>query len=299
MTALHHPLRGALLALASFGAYACADVSIKALGANLNSFQVMFVAAACTLPFVLGQIFWMDRRASLRPSLPHLTLARMAITLCGSAFVTYSFTHLPLAQCYAIFFTMPLMITVLAWPLLGERIDPWRGVLVLLGFSGVLIALQPGSTDFRLAHLTAISGATTGALNSLLLRKIGHREKAGVILFYPVIGQMVGAGLMMPFVWLPMNGHELSLGVLLGLLSTVGGLLIIAAYRMAPAIVVAPMQYSQILWASTLGLIFWQERPDLATMIGIGVIIAAGLMLLFAAGRERPAKGRSPGAIAS
>ncbi len=131
------------------------------------------------------------------------------------------------------------------------------------------------------------------------MRKIGHREKAGVILFYPVIGQMVGAGLVMPFVWLPMNGHELSLGVLLGLLSTVGGLLIIAAYRMAPAIVVAPMQYSQILWASTLGLIFWQERPDLATMIGIGVIIAAGLMLLFAAGRERPAKGRSPGAIAS
>ena len=288
MTPLSTPLKGALLSLASFGAYACSDVSIKALGQNLNSFQVMFLSALATLPFILAQIFWMNRRASLRPNLPGLTALRVVITLCGSAFVTYTFTHLPLAQCYAIFFTMPLMITVLAWPLLGEPIDARRGFFVLLGFAGVLIALQPGTTEFRLAHLTAIGGATTGALNSLILRKIGHREKAGVILLYPVLGQIAGAGLIMlilPAIWRPVSLHDGQIVVLMGLLGTVGGLLIIAAYRAAPAIVVAPMQYSQILWASTLGLIFWGEVPGLMTAIGIGVIIAAGLLLLHAAGQ--------------
>ncbi len=284
------PLRGALLSLSAFCAYACSDVSIKALGRDLNSFQVMFFAALCTLPFVLGQIYWMDRKASLKPVLPMLTLGRVVISLFGSAFVTYTFTHLPLAQCYAIFFTMPLIITLLAWPLLGEPIDPVRGMIILLGFGGVLIALQPGSTHFQLAHLTAICGAVTGALNSLMLRKIGHREKAGVILLYPVVAQVIGAGMVMPFVWHPLSLHDWSIGLTMGFLGAAGGLFIIAAYRAAPAIVVAPMQYSQIMWASALGLIFWGERPSLATTLGIGVIIAAGMMLLLAAGRRQPAK---------
>jgi S-adenosylmethionine uptake transporter len=300
MTQPNSHLRGALLSLASFGAYACSDVTIKALGQTLDSFQVMFLSALATLPFILAQIFWMNRRASLRPNLPGLTALRTLITLCGSGFVTYTFTHLPLAQCYAIFFTMPLMITVLAWPLLGEPIDARRGFFVLLGFAGVLIALQPGTTEFQLAHLTAICGATTGALNSLIFRKIGNREKAGVILLYPVLGQIAGAGLIMlivPTIWQPVSLHASQFVVLMGILGIMGGLLIISAYRVAPAIVVAPMQYSQILWASTLGLIFWGEVPGLMTAIGIGVIIAAGLLLLHAAGRTHRIK--SPDAAAN
>lgn len=287
MPPLTSPLRGALLALASFCAYACSDVSIKALGHGMTSFQVMFFTACCTLPFILLQIFSRDRRANLRPNLPGLTALRVVNGLFGAAFVTYSFTHLPMAQCYAIFFTMPLMITVLAWPLLGEPIDPLRGVIIVAGFGGVLVALQPGSTTFQLAHLTAICGATTGALNSLILRKIGHREKSGVILLYPVLGQMLGAGLLMPFVWQPLTGGDWYIGLQQGVLATAGGLFIIAAYRTAPAIVVAPMQYSQIFWASLLAFAFWGERPSQATAMGIGIIIMAGIALLFAAGRRQ------------
>lgn len=280
-------LRGAFLSLGAFVAYACTDVSIKALGQNLPSFQVMFLASVCTLPFILAQIFWTDRRASLWPQLPGLTAIRVVISILGSGFVTYTFTHLPLAQCYAIFFTMPLMITLIAWPMLGEPIDPLRGLIILVGFGGVLIALQPGSTSFQLAHLTAICGAATGALNSVLLRKIGHRETAGVMLLYPTAFSALGAGLIMPFVWQPVSGHDLQIGLQMGLLGTLGGLLIIAAYRVAPSIVVAPMQYSQIFWASILGFLFFGEVPGEMTAIGIGVIIAAGMALLFVAGRSQ------------
>jgi S-adenosylmethionine uptake transporter len=288
MHSLHIPLRGALLALASFFAYACTDVSIKALGHGMSAFQVMFFAALCTIPPVLMQIFWVDRKASLRPALPGLTALRVVISVIGSAFVTYTFTHLPLEQCYAVFFTMPLIITVLAWPLLGEPIDPLRGVIILIGFVGVLIALQPGSTSFQLAHLAAVGGAITGALNSLILRKIGHREKAGVILLYPVLAQLLGSGLIMPFVWQPLTAADWYVGIQMGFLGTAGGLFIIAAYRTAPAIVVAPMQYSQIIWASLLGYVLWGERPTLYTTMGIAVIVAAGMALLFVAGRRAP-----------
>ena len=107
MTKPSHLLKGALLALAAFCVYACSDVSIKALGRGMNSFQVMFFSALCTVPFILGQMFWQDRLASLRPNLPGLTAIRVLISLFGGGFVTYTFTHLPLALCYAIFFTIP------------------------------------------------------------------------------------------------------------------------------------------------------------------------------------------------
>ncbi len=287
--AINSNLRGAFLSLGAFFAYACTDVSIKALGQNMSSFQVMFLAAACTLPFVLAQILWTDRRASLWPRMPRMTLLRVAIGLIGSAFVTYSFTHLALAQCYAVFFTMPLMITLIAWPMLGEPIDPLRGVIILVGFGGVLIALQPGTTEFQLGHLTAICGAVTGALNSLLLRKIGHGESSGVILLYPTLAQFLVAGVLMLFVWQPISLTDVQVGLQMGFLGTMGGLLIIAAYRVAPSIVVAPMQYSQIIWASALGLIFFGERPSVMNTVGICVIIAAGLALLLVAGRHQPA----------
>jgi len=283
-------LRGSLLALASFGCYACCDVSLKALGAaHLHSFQVAFLSALCTLPFVLGQIFWTNRTeltpAAFRPALPGLTLLRGVITLLGSGFVTYAFTHLPIAECYAIFFTMPLLITLLAWPLLGEPIDPKRGVLILLGFVGVLIALRPGQTQFQFAHLIAACGAVTGALNSLLLRKIGHRERSGVILLYPLLFQG-GVGAFLAYgVWQPMTPQDWAIGFQIGALGSFAGILIIAAYRCSPAIVVAPMQYSQIVWASTLGVIFFNEVPKPATVSGISVIIAAGLLMLWVNGR--------------
>lgn len=282
------PLRGALLSLAAFGLYACSDVSIKALGLGMSSFQVMFFGAAFTLPWIIGQMALSRPRPSLRPRLPGLTALRVAITLVNAALVTYTFTQLPLAECYAIFFTMPLMVTVLAWPLLGEPIDLKRGLLVLLGFAGVLIALDPQATDFRLAHLTAILGATLGALNSILLRQIGTRESAGVMLLYPVAAQAVAAGLTLPFLWQTPDPSAYLVAAGMGLLGTLGGFAIIAAYRIAPAIVVAPMQYSQILWASALGILVFDEWPTRAAILGIGVIILAGILLLVLAREPEP-----------
>jgi len=290
------PFRGALLSLAGFSVYACADVSIKALGLSLDPVQIMFMAALCTLPWILLQTYVMERRISLWPVLPGWTVVRVLITVVNSWLVTYTFTHLPLAQSYAIFFTMPLLITLLAWPFLGEPVDPVRGLVILVGFCGVLIALRPGEVTLQPGHLTAICGAMRGAVNSLILRKVGIRESTGVILIYPAVAQVLVTALVVHSVWHPMAGHIWQISLLQGFLSTLGGVLVIAAYRCATAIVVAPMQYSQVICAGILGAIFFDELIEPMTLLGIAVIIGAGLALLTQANRGATGKSGLAGA---
>lgn len=276
-------LVGALLALASFGLYACSDVTIKFLGLDMTAVQIIFVASLCTLPMILVQAVTSPGGLSLRPALPGLSGLRVVLILINSVFVSYTFTKLPLAQAYAIFFCMPLLITLLAVPVLGEKLDVARVLAILVGFSGVLIALRPGSVPLQFAHLTAFVGATLGATNSILLRMIGSRERPAVMLLYPTLAQVVVLSCVMPFVWHPMTVEHWSLAALIGLLSVFGGLFIIAAYSRSAALVVAPMQYSQIIWGAGLGVLIFGETMDGFMILGISVIIAAGIYLLWRA----------------
>jgi S-adenosylmethionine uptake transporter len=278
-------LTGALLGLASFGLYALCDVTIKFMGQDMTSVQVIFVAGLCSLPFILAQAAMAGGDRSLRPVLPGWVALRVGLILVNSVIVSYTFTRLPLAQAYAIFFCMPLLITLFAVPMLGERLDLPRLLAVLTGLAGVLIALRPGSEPMALAHLTAIMGATLGALNSIILRLIGGRERAAVMMLYPALAQAIVLAAVMPFLWQPMSALHWGLGGMIGLFSTVAGLAIIRAYVRAPAIVVAPMQYSQIIWAAALGALIFGEAMDGPMILGIGVIVGAGLFLLWKAGR--------------
>lgn len=281
-------LQGALLSLTAFGVYAVSDMTIKFMGQGMMAVQIIFTAALCSLPFILAQAALSAGGLALRPALPGWTAVRIALIVVNSVLVSYSFTKLPVGQAYAVFFCMPLLVTLLAVPLLGERLDPPRLLAILAGFSGVLIALRPGVGAVQFAHLTAIAGATLGALNSILLRKIGNRERPAVVLLYPAAAQVLILGCLMPWVWQPMDAFHWALAGVIGFLSTIGGVMIITAYSRAPAIVVAPMQYSQIIWGALAGALIFAEVMDAAMILGIGVIIAAGLYLLWKAGQPSP-----------
>lgn len=297
MTVARAPFRGALFGLACFGSYACSDMSLKFLGQNIPAMQVVFLTGLFVLPWVVARTLAVEGPTGFIPRLPGWMAIRLAITFVNGVFVTYTFSHLPLAQCYAVFFTMPLIITVLAGPVLGEPIDLPRGLIVLMGFVGVIIAVQPGSVPLELAHLTALGGATMGAMNSLILRKIGTRERTGAILFYPPLFQTLVLAFVMPFVWQPVAVHQWAVGAGFGVTATMGGIFIIAAYRRAPAIMVAPMQYSQIIWASLGGVLFFDERPTWAAAIGIAVIVLAGLTLLWLSSGDKRDKVSANAAI--
>lgn len=279
-------VQGALLGLSSFGLFALADVTIKFMGLGLSPVQIIFTAGLFSLPLIVLRAISAEGNLSLRPKLPLWSIIRVALILVNSIFVSYTFTKLPLAQAYAIFFCMPLLITVLAVPLLGERLDLPRILAILLGFSGVLVALRPGHSVLQLAHLTAILGATLGALNSLILRNTGKRERPSIMLLYPAMAQVIVLGAIMPWFWQPMDPFTWSLAALLGFLSVAGGILIISAYSSAHAIVVAPMQYSQIIWGALCGAFIFGEKMDALMVLGIGVIVAAGLFLLWTSGQS-------------
>lgn len=271
---------GSLLGMSAFGLFSISDASLKWLGAGLNPFQVLFFSCLFALPLILTYAIISDPHQALRPRYPRLTLFRALLAVFNSAVVIYAFGALPLAQAYAIFFTMPLFTALLAVPVLGERLTLLTTGAIVLGLVGVLVALQPGRMPLEWAHLAALTGAMSGALNSALIRRT-RDESYLVLVLYPMGAQLLAAAIAMPFVFSPMTGRDLAVTGLQAMGGVFGMILFIAAYRRATAATVAPMQYSQIIWGTIFGALIFGETPTLATGLGIALIIAAGLVVLF------------------
>jgi S-adenosylmethionine uptake transporter len=277
------PLRGALLGLAAMAVYAVNDNIIKFLGGGFNPFQIMFFSGLAAVPLVMIQMVLDPAQGSFRPRLPGWMAIRCAVALVNAIFVVYAFGKLPLAQCYAIFFTAPLMVSLLAAWWLKEPISVARGIAVLVGFVGVIIALQPGQQPLQWAHLAAVIGAIAASFNFVILRKTATVERNAVNIIYPMLTQLAAAGIMLPFVYVPMSISDIGLTWAMAVCGVGGSIMLIAGYRIAPAIIISPMQYSQILWAAITGAFIFNESVTLATWAGLAVIIGAGLYILTSA----------------
>jgi S-adenosylmethionine uptake transporter len=271
-------LKGALLGLVGFGLFSVADATIKHLGGTYHPVQIVAFAGLFTLPLIA--LMWLRQPVSLRPVHPWLMALRTLALIGNGLLVTYAFTALPLAQAYAIFFTLPLMLSLIAWPLLGDRVDALGGIAVLLGLIGVIVALNPGKVEFTLAHLAAIFGTVLAAVHYLIIRKTGAAEAMVPMMLYPVLGQTVSAFLVLPGRYVPMPIADLATVAAITLTGFTGTLLMIAAYRIAPPIVVAPMQYSQIAWAAILGALFFAEPMTATVAIGMAIIAGAGVIVV-------------------
>lgn len=276
--------KGALIALVAFGIYATHDVVIKFLGADYTSFQIIFFSGLLGFPLMTLMLMSDRTDGNLIPRHPWWSLLRAVAAAVTGVSGFYAFSVLPLAQAYAILFAMPLLITVLAIPMLGEKVGLRRGMAVLVGMIGVIIVLRPGSAPLSSGHAAALLAAVAGSMNSLIVRKIGHAERVAVLMLFPMLASVLVAGAMMPFVYVPMPlNHLVLMGVIAGL-GFIAALLVIRAYRTAPAVIVAPMQYSQIIWAALYGTLFFDESPGRWTIIGTSVIIASGIYIVLREG---------------
>ncbi len=284
--------RGALLALLAFGIYATHDVVVKILGADYSAVQIIFFATL--LGFPLATLMLMRDRAdgNLRPRHPWWTLIRTACIVTTALCAFYAFSVLPLAQTYAILFTMPLLVTLLAIPILGETIGLHRGLAVVTGLAGVLIVLRPGAEALSLGHVAALAAAATSSLASVIVRKIGSNERSAVLMLYPMVANFFVLGCALPFVYRPMPVEDLGLMGIIAAFGFIAMLLTIAAYRVAEAVVVAPMQYSQMIWAAVFGWLVFEESVDLWTWVGAGVIIASGLYIVARESRRNVSENR-------
>ncbi|WP_127901473.1 DMT family transporter [Solirhodobacter olei] len=289
---MNHSVRGVLFALLGFALFSTHDAIIKHLGGSYSAFQIIFFRTLMSFPVVTVMLMRDRTDANLIPKHPWWIALRICSDMTAGAGAFYAFSVLPLAQVYAMLFASPLLITVLAIPILGERVRLRRGIAVITGLVGVLIVLRPGAEPIGLGHIAAMISALGGATSSIISRKIGQEERSAVILLYPMMANFLVMGALMPVVYLPMPVIDLGGMALIALFAILAGLCMIAAYRTAEAMMVAPMQYSQIIWAALYGYLFFGERIDATTALGIAVIVASGLYIVFRESRATVSENR-------
>ncbi|MEM6896513.1 MAG: DMT family transporter, partial [Pseudomonadota bacterium] len=253
--------RAVLLALTAFAIFATHDVIVKLLGAHYASFQIVFFSVLFSFPVATLLLLRDQTAGTLIPVHPWWVATRTAAAVITGACAFYAFSVLPLAQTYAIIFASPLLITLLSIPILGEKVGLRRGLAVIVGLLGVLIVLRPGTTTLGLGHLAALGCAVFGALASIIVRKIGRDERSIVLILYPLMANFVIMGALMPLVYRPMTVGHLGLSFAIAALAIIAALCLISAYKSGEAAIVAPMQYSQILWATIFGMLFFSETP--------------------------------------
>lgn len=278
--------KGALIALAAFGVFASHDVVVKILGGIYSPVQIVFFSVLLSFPLATLMLMRDSKPGTLMPVHPWWMALRAVATVITGFTAFYAFSVLPLAQVYTILFASPLLITVLAIPVLGETVRIRRWAAVIVGLIGVLVVLRPGSTELSLGHLAALTAAIGGSVASIIVRKIGSEERPVVMLLYPMALNFVVMAAALPFVYEPMPIEHLGLLGVIAVFAWIASRMIISAYQAGEAAIIAPMQYSQIIWASIFGFLFFDELIDLNTAIGASIIIASGMYIVLRESRS-------------
>lgn len=272
-------LQGILLMTGSMVFFALLDASAKHVMEHLPSFVAVFFRYALALLFS-GVIVW---RAGGIPLLktrhPYLQVLRGAM-LVGSTWFNFLAMHkLQLAQTSAILFTVPLWICALSVPLLGERVGVQRWTAVLIGFLGVLVIMRPGTSSFHPAMLFSVGSAVCGGIYNITTRKVGGHDRAETSLFYVGLVGTLGAAMPLPMTWQLPVGTEWLFLIAMGLFGSIGHLMVAQAHRLAPAAVLAPFNYTHIVWMILLGFLAFGDVPDAWTLGGAAIVIASGLFV--------------------
>ncbi|WP_281973336.1 DMT family transporter [Ruegeria faecimaris] len=294
MSTQNTTLRGLGYAFLGFAVFASHDALIKVLGGTYSVMQIIFFATLFSFVPMAVTILTDRSTGNFLPHHPWLVLLRSGLMVTGMSCAFYSFSVLPLAEVYSLLFSFPLIVTVLSIPILGEVVRAQRWAAVGVGLIGVLIVLRPGTTDITLGHLAALTAAFCSAFASVLVRKIGNEERSAVLILYPMLLAIVVMSIAQPAVYQPPSLLHLAMMALVGVFSVIAQHLIILAYRAAPAGVIAPSQYSQIIWATIFGMAFFGEKPDGWVAVGASVIIASGVFVVWRESRSNTTSTNTP-----
>ena len=281
LTIMHHPLRGALLFLVGLLLFACMDVTTKYLAA---SYDVPLIVAVryivnCLLMVVL--LAPTHGRHLVETQRTGLVVLRAGCLAVVSVLMGLALQRIPVAEATAINFLAPMLVVLAARPLLGERIGVVGWVAAIAGFGGVLLVARPG-TGLNLAGIGfALSAVGANVGYQLLSRVLATSERTIALLFYTALVGAIVFGLALPWFWGgPAPGvRVVLLFVSLGVYGGLGHFLFTAAYRHAPASMLAPMSYLQLLWAGLLGWLVFGHVPDALSLCGMAVIAGSGLAI--------------------
>jgi len=275
-------LRGIVAMLLACAFFACMDAMLKTLAGHYPPLQVMALRGLTALPLVCVYIVWrreaggvFNRRLRWR-----LHLLRATLNMTMLVLFVHGLKTLGLAEAYTLTFIAPLLMVLIAVPLLGESILPRHWVAIGLGFAGVVIALRPEQDAFLAPGALAILvAAVCYALSNMLGRLISRTEPSAALVFWTTAGMAVGGSLLSAPQWVPIQPQHVWVLAGLALSGFLGQLSIAEAFRHGQAAAIAPFEYSALAWGLLIDWLFWNAAPDAWTLGGGALIIASGLWL--------------------
>lgn len=275
-------LRAILIVLLAFFIFSAADVSVKLLSEHVSVSQATFLITSAAFVMTLARGVIIGERRSLLPRYPAFALTRAALLAVDTLLIFYAFTRLSLSEAYMLAFLSPLLVAVLASLLLGERMSRLAWCGVILGFCGTVVALRPGIEPLNLGHAAAIASTLLFALSMVMLRraKAAESDTALILTFMAMLAVLALATALIGGELLPLSGQDWVVVVVGGALMTGGHIGLVKAFRLGDASIVAPFQYSQIIWGCIYGLLVFGNPIEPWTLAGAAIIIISGLLVL-------------------
>lgn len=307
MTLPNNVPRAIIFLLGAIGFATSQDAIAKAMASGYPAYETVAMRGLTATP-VLFLWAWFEGESLLNiPKAWRLITLRSFILFTAYMAFVLSIATLPLANAVAIYFTMPFFVAALSGWLLGERVPAYRWIAIIVGFIGVVVSVRPGTETFQPASLLALYSALGYALGQIMSRRLSLGTGALMIanfqsLFY-LFGCLVLGGVIAGFdlhagsfqtfssLTTPLampTLHDLGLMTLMGFFSALSSVYFIKAYQAAPTNFVAPFEYSAMIWAIAYGVIFFSDYPDMWTLAGAGIVVAAGLFMLWWDSRRKP-----------
>jgi drug/metabolite transporter (DMT)-like permease len=285
-TPIARPTIGIALMLSAMLILPIQDGLAKYLAENLPVPLVVWARHLIHLLLMLPLLLWRFPRAALVPRRPWVQLLRGVTMLASGLLFFGAVAQLPLVDTLSLFFVSPLVVTLLAPLLLGERVGWVRRVAVAVGFVGVLIVLRPGSVVWGPYALMALGSGVMHALYLIVTRKLAGTAPPLVTIAYGATFASLVLGVWVIPRWVPPTTEQWWLLLALGLFASIGHYLVVKAFDYAPATILAPLGYAEIIGATVVGLLVFGDLPDGLTWIGVAVIIGSGVVVSL---RERRA----------
>jgi drug/metabolite transporter (DMT)-like permease len=288
-------LAGIALMCGTLAFFACLDASAKTLaGHGVDPLLSTFMRYAVNVGLVLMVLNPVRTPGVARTNRLGLQALRSLLLFGSTALNFLALRQLQLAETLSIQFATPLMVALLAGPLLGEWSSPRRLVAVGIGFLGVLVIVRPGVGAFQPAVLLSIGNMLCYAFYVLTTRKLAGVDSTATTVFYSGLAGLAVMSPLLPWIWTtPTAWSTWALLVGVGLFGTLGHWLLVLAHARAPANVLAPFIYTQLLWSVMLGYLVFGDVPNRWTLIGASIVIGSGLYLLAQerrSARTRPAQ---------
>ena len=278
-----HPLKGILFFTTAIFLISVVDTICKLFTKDLHSIQLVW-GYFVGINLILWIFFFLkgEKLSKLRATdRPFLQIVRPAFLVCSISSLFVGLTYLPIAEATAIGFVAPLFITALSVPILKETVDIHRWSAVVIGLIGVIIIVRPGSDFWHYASIMPLLGALFFALFQIMTRLLAATENTYTTLFYTGLGGLGWSSLMVPFVWVvPFKIHILVFFAT-GVMGAMAHLCMISAFDRAEASLLAPYNYTKLLWVAVLGYLIFGDIPSLDMWIGAVIIVSAGFYVFY------------------